>query len=466
MSSSRTQSIIAAVMLAVVLSSAPTAVHAEEAPRVPLEIGLRGSFGGVKFASLGSSVAAYDSGYSLGAFARFHVTKVARWLSMQTEFLYTAKGSLAKTAATGEVFGTFVLRYLEIPVLARANFPTYSRIAPYAVLGPSLGITLTARTEETGDISAITNGYDLEFVAGAGVSIDLTSKAALILEARYNFGLTDIDTGANNEKKNRAFFLTIGGGWSLYGRDSDHDGISDARDRCPREEEDHDGFEDADGCIDRDNDGDLIADEVDRCRDVPEDVDGFQDEDGCPDDDNDGDGVKEPADKCPDTPYYFPFAKNDMRKDFEVPADGCPPVYDSFTIDWKEKAFVLKEGKEITFAEKATAVMDEHKPILDDVAKAMKDYPKIRILIEAYSSSDGMTATNADKSRLRAIAVRNYLIEKGIAEDRLSAKGYGEAHPRYFEYIAKNPKDPKEIEKQKESRQRNRRIEFSLIPER
>jgi hypothetical protein len=84
--------------------------------------------------------------------------------------------------------------------------------------------------------------------------------------------------------------------------DRDEDGIADAVDRCVDEPEDHDRFEDDDGCPDRDNDGDGILDahtwtgthwtncdgKVERggsrrdCRDLPETVDGEQDEDGCP----------------------------------------------------------------------------------------------------------------------------------------------------------------------------------------
>ena len=71
---------------------------------------------------------------------------------------------------------------------------------------------------------------------------------------------------------------TMGGG-----TDSDGDGIYDDADQCPDQPEDHDGFQDADGCPDPDNDGDQIPDDVDLCPLDAEDFDGFQDSDGCPD---------------------------------------------------------------------------------------------------------------------------------------------------------------------------------------
>jgi hypothetical protein len=47
--------------------------------------------------------------------------------------------------------------------------------------------------------------------------------------------------------------------------------------------EDHDGFEDEDGCADDDNDGDLIVDEDDQCPLVPAEAGQDDDEDGCTD---------------------------------------------------------------------------------------------------------------------------------------------------------------------------------------
>jgi hypothetical protein len=64
--------------------------------------------------------------------------------------------------------------------------------------------------------------------------------------------------------------------------DTDGDGIIDRLDRCPREPEDRDGFQDDDGCPDPDNDGDGIPDSLDKCPNVPETVNGIDDQDGCP----------------------------------------------------------------------------------------------------------------------------------------------------------------------------------------
>ncbi len=129
----------------------------------------------------------------------------------------------------------------------------------------------------------------------------------------------------------------------LHMHDDDGDGVGNAADRCPNEDEDLDGFEDGDGCPDPDNDADGLLDaadrcpnqaglgrlegcpdpdadhdgvvEGDRCPDQVEDQDHFEDTDGCPDRDNDGDGILDTADRCPDDAEDF-----DEFEDI----DGCP----------------------------------------------------------------------------------------------------------------------------------------------
>jgi hypothetical protein len=111
-------------------------------------------------------------------------------------------------------------------------------------------------------------------------------------------------------------FRIVGGvSYRPQGLDGDNDGVSDAKDKCPTEKEDRDGFQDEDGCPDLDNDNDGIPDATDKCPDQAEDPDGFQDTDGCPDNDNDNDGIPDGYDSCPDQPE---------DKDGDRDEDGCP----------------------------------------------------------------------------------------------------------------------------------------------
>jgi hypothetical protein len=112
--------------------------------------------------------------------------------------------------------------------------------------------------------------------------------------------------------------------FSFGGRDRDGDDVLDRRDRCPGEPEDHDGFEDEDGCPDDDNDQDGIPDDYDDAPLEPEDFDGFQDGDGKPDPDNDRDGILDLYDLCPDEPEDY-----DGYQD----TDGCPEELQDRDLD-------------------------------------------------------------------------------------------------------------------------------------
>jgi outer membrane protein OmpA-like peptidoglycan-associated protein len=103
--------------------------------------------------------------------------------------------------------------------------------------------------------------------------------------------------------------------WAPDFQDTDGDGVTDYKDKCPKELEDKDGFDDGDGCPENDNDNDLIPDLKDKCPNDAEDKDGFQDDDGCPEVDNDGDGIPDLKDSCP----FQPETKNGFQDE-----DGCP----------------------------------------------------------------------------------------------------------------------------------------------
>ena len=104
--------------------------------------------------------------------------------------------------------------------------------------------------------------------------------------------------------------------WAPRGHDMDNDGVRDDDDQCPEDlKEDHDGFEDEDGCPDWDNDDDGVPDEEDQCGQEREDEDGFEDDDGCIDPDNDEDGIDDVEDACPDE-AGIPHPDPELR--------GCP----------------------------------------------------------------------------------------------------------------------------------------------
>ena len=71
------------------------------------------------------------------------------------------------------------------------------------------------------------------------------------------------------------------------------------------------------------------------------------------------------------------------------------------------------------------------------------------LTISGHTDDVGDEAKNLDLSKRRAASVRNYLINKGIDEKRLTSEGYGESKP-----IADN--------KTSKGRALNRRVEFEI----
>jgi SH3 domain-containing YSC84-like protein 1 len=90
---------------------------------------------------------------------------------------------------------------------------------------------------------------------------------------------------------------------------------------------------------------------------------------------------------------------------------------------------VLLSESEIHFATNQSAVPAEAEAVLSDVARKLNDNPAWKVRVEGYTDNVGSKAANQSLSRQRAIAVMNWLIDHGVDRRRLTAKGYGDAHP-------------------------------------
>ncbi|MFK8161626.1 MAG: DUF937 domain-containing protein [Lewinella sp.] len=66
---------------------------------------------------------------------------------------------------------------------------------------------------------------------------------------------------------------------------------------------------------------------------------------------------------------------------------------------------------------------------IDNMVAVLKAYPNVKLKIGGYTDSDGGDAANMSLSQKRADVVKNAIVSKGIAADRLDAEGYGEQHP-------------------------------------
>ncbi|MBE8723374.1 OmpA family protein [Flavobacterium hungaricum] len=92
---------------------------------------------------------------------------------------------------------------------------------------------------------------------------------------------------------------------------------------------------------------------------------------------------------------------------------------------------------------------------LQKILEAMQEYPKMRIDIRSHTDSRSSAKSNLVLSDKRAKSIMSWLIEKGIAADRLRGKGYGESK------LLNKCKDG--VKCSEEEHLRNRRSEFLII---
>ena len=126
--------------------------------------------------------------------------------------------------------------------------------------------------------------------------------------------------------------------------------------------------------------------------------------------------------------------------------------------------------------DKAT-LRPESATALDELVRLLNENPNITIELSAHTDYKGSDTYNEGLSQRRAESVVNYLIEHGIASDRLTPKGYGEGKPKTIkrkvaerypflkegdvlteEYITKLSE-----EQQEQCNQLNRRTEFIVL---
>lgn len=80
-----------------------------------------------------------------------------------------------------------------------------------------------------------------------------------------------------------------------------------------------------------------------------------------------------------------------------------------------------------------STLTDEAKSLLDKEVQVLKENPKMKVRMAGYTSAKGTEKNNQKLSERRANAVRDYLIEKGIAKERITTIGYGRTKPALYE---------------------------------
>ena len=116
-----------------------------------------------------------------------------------------------------------------------------------------------------------------------------------------------------------------------------------------------------------------------------------------------------------------------------------------------ERGIILTLG-DILFATGKSVLMPAAADTIDKLAAFLKKYSNRTVLIEGHTDSVGGETYNLGLSHSRADAVKAALVAKGVSEDRIKTKGYGESQP-----VASNATSG--------GRQLNRRVEIVISDE-
>lgn len=303
---------------------------------------------------------------------------------------------------------------------------------------------------------AVRPGWENQLLARAGVTIPLLPRVLVTLEASAETLLADPVAGG-------AFLLEALGGVHHVGRSGLAVGVA-AGPRLIAGEGSADvrvvglvGYAPQVAepvVVVSDRDHDAVPDADDLCPEVPAGVRPDSRRRGCPfvervvpeappvvveappppDPDRDRDGIANDDDRCPD----------DAGPASSDPAThGCPRVY--VTAD---RVVITQQPR---FAVDRALILPASAPLLMEVAAVLEAHPEIvRIEVQGHTDDRAGDAHNLDLSQRRAESIRTWLMGRGIAADRLVARGYGETRP-----LVDNATP--------EGRAQNRRVEFVVL---
>ena len=380
------------------------------------------------------------------------ISYVAVSKSVGSGFSIGARGSLNKIGKLGDTRVDDLSHYA-LDGTIKYNFLKETVIDPFIEIGG--GYTWV---DEIG--AGTVNG-------GVGLNFWFTENIGLTLQTNYKHAFEDY--GVKHWQHLAGIAVKFGGtdtdGDGIYDKDdacpevagleafngcpdADGDGIEDSKDACPNAA----GTKEMNGCPDSDGDG--VADKDDACPEVA----GLAALAGCPDADEDG--VADKDDECPQEAgpaenKGCPWADKDgdsvLDKDDACPEvagtvanNGCPEVTEEVQKQLNEYA------RTILFDTGKSSIKAESTAVMVDIITILAEYPTAKFTVEGHTDSVGSSKLNQKLSDSRANSVRDFLIDKGIGSDRLTAIGYGEDKP-----IATN--------NTRAGRKSNRRVEINLV---
>ncbi len=110
---------------------------------------------------------------------------------------------------------------------------------------------------------------------------------------------------------------------------------------------------------------------------------------------------------------------------------------------------VSSKSYQIQFETGSDVVKPESYAVLDEILKSAIVAEGLKVGVSGHTDDVGSAAANQKLSEARALAVKQYLIKKGLPENRIESQGYGATKP-----IGDNKSDA--------GRAQNRRVQIAL----
>jgi len=133
--------------------------------------------------------------------------------------------------------------------------------------------------------------------------------------------------------------------------------------------------------------------------------------------DSDGDGVFDNKDDCPNTPAAA-----------KVNSAGC---------------WILKG---LNFDYDKSEIKPRYNHLLDELVTILENNERMKLELQGHTDNRGGAAYNKGLSKRRAKAVKDYLVEKGIATGRLTTAGYGFDKPATTNGTSKGRAENRRVE--------------------
>ncbi|KAF0863275.1 OmpA family protein [Pseudomonas sp. LD120] len=162
------------------------------------------------------------------------------------------------------------------------------------------------------------------------------------------------------------------------------------------------------------------------------------------DGDEDADGVFDRRDRCPDTPANTPVDNRGCPMP-QYPVSQAPePVAEPAT-----EVITLSDQGHVLFAFDSSQLTVEARTQLQALLPKLAAADVLSVKVIGHTDSQGSDGYNQKLSERRASSVAAFLLEQGLAADKVSSQGQGESQP-----VADNDSE--------QGRAQNRRVELLI----